>query len=199
MNGPFVAAVVVTLLFDLAWGAARAQTSAPATPAAGQAVTGVIERIKQDVAYYYSQKNTRKLDVAAVASKAVGDTPDPAKCPIEASHYDFQITKIEVRLQVAENRSRGAEAGLEVPWIGLKVGSQAKVAAAVTSTHTLTVDLFPNPDEARTFELPPTLRDAAPTAQVARQRKVQPAAAAAATAEPPSRITPISDTLNLAA
>jgi hypothetical protein len=49
MNGPFVAAVVVTLLLDLAWEAARAQTSAPATPAAGKVVTGVIERTKQDV------------------------------------------------------------------------------------------------------------------------------------------------------
>jgi hypothetical protein len=177
-----LASLAITLA---SFGSPRAQE--PDTPPGidGQAIAGVIERIKQDIGYYYAEENQGKK------TPAVSMHADPTKCPL--AHYDFRIDKLAIEVSALQTDIVKGKFGLKIPFALAgpdSIGSNASMSRTRTASQTLTIDLFPVIDP--NFTLPKQLKNTA--VDLTKQIDKNPPFTAAERAPPP-RVTPISDTL----
>jgi hypothetical protein len=121
-----------------------------------ESLTAILERIRQDVGYYEVQAALWRGDLPgqtqdpALTTPAYVDPPDAdhpnglvhpartieAKCPID--RYDFDVTKVEVTVQVVEGSIAAGDVGLKVPYTGsdLSMGTTHQM----TATKTLVLD-----------------------------------------------------------
>jgi hypothetical protein len=121
--------------------------TAPATAANTQDATGVFERIRQDVGYYQLQAaQWRGVIDPKIPDPAMPAAPFDIACPKSLANYDFDITKVEISLQVVAGNTATADAGLNVPIGGAGLAADLNASVARTQTKTITLDRIPSND-----------------------------------------------------
>jgi hypothetical protein len=137
-NPPILALLALCVL------ASPGQT-APSQPAKTQDLTGVLERVRQDVGHYELQAaRWRGLITPKIADPAMPPPPFLAACPASLANYDFDITKIELTLQVVAENTVTADVGLKIPIGGASIGPDVNGDASRTMTKTIVLDRIPS-------------------------------------------------------
>lgn len=110
-----------------------------------QNVTGILERIRQDVGHY-------ELQAAGWRGIFGPKTADPARphvaiaCPKSLANYDFDVTKIELTLEVVAANTATDDVGLKIPIGGGSLGPDLNGSVAKTQTKTIVLDSIPTND-----------------------------------------------------
>jgi hypothetical protein len=115
-------------------------------PAAGpplrddaEPLTGILERIRQDVGYYEVEAARRRHDIDPDRR----DDPEPdwtgkAVCP--TAELDLDVTMVEARLQTVVTESASGGVGLRVPFFGKEGSADANMTRTDTQTETITLE-----------------------------------------------------------
>jgi hypothetical protein len=113
-----------------------------------QDVTGILERIRQDVGHYELQAaGWRGIIGPKTADPAMPPPPFAIACPKSLVNYDFDVTKIELALEVvATNTATADVVGLKVPIGGASLGLDLNGSIAKTQTKTIVLDRIPTND-----------------------------------------------------
>jgi hypothetical protein len=134
----------IALAVAVLTGCTTPQTSSNTTPET-QDVTGILERIRQDVGNYeYIADQWRGTIKPKIADPAIPPAPFTSVCPI--INYDFDITKIELSLQVTAENTASGDVGLKVPVGGATLGPDINGSRAQTQTKTIVFDRIPTDD-----------------------------------------------------
>jgi hypothetical protein len=155
MRPIWVNGAAVAILFAMATFVATT-AKAPQQAPRSESLTSILERIRQDVGYYEVQAALWRGDLPgqtqdrALTTPGYVDPPDSehptglvhpartidAKCPID--RYDFDVTKVEVTVQVVEGSTVSGDVGLKVPYTGSDLSMST--ARQMTATKTLVLD-----------------------------------------------------------
>jgi hypothetical protein len=124
-----------------------AAATAPANPDTSQDATGIFERIRQDVGYYALQAaQWRGVIAPKIPDPAMPPAPFKIACPKSLANYDFDITKVEVSLQVVAGNTATADGGLKIPITPATL--DLNDSRAQTQTRTIILDRIPSNDPA---------------------------------------------------
>jgi hypothetical protein len=125
-------------------GCTTAQTSTTASSDT-QDATGILERIRQDVGNYeYIADQWRGVIGPKTIDPAMPEPPFASVCP--TANYDFDITKVELTLQVTAQNTATGDVGLKIPFGGATLGPDVNGSSAKTQTKTIVLDRIPAND-----------------------------------------------------
>jgi hypothetical protein len=164
-----------------------------ATEPGEQDVTGIFERVRQDVGNYEYQAAQRRGDVQPkVADPALPPPPFDVACPASVANYDFDVTKIELTLQAIAANTVSGDVGLKIPIVDATLGPDVSGDLAHTRTKTVVIDrLVPyRPSDLQKFHDGPDYANLTAKHQAFLQSQKTRSAATAALP-----VFPISDTL----
>jgi hypothetical protein len=144
-NGRSEQTMQIRVLISL--GLILAATCGPGRSAAAengeQNVTGIFERIRQDVGNYEYLAARRRGDIQPkLADPAMPPPPFQVACAASIVNYDFDVTKIELTLQAIAGNTASGEVGLKVPIFDASLGPDVNGSLAHTRTTAITLDRF---------------------------------------------------------
>jgi hypothetical protein len=145
MNPNKTLPTLACLIFMTSAHCSAAAATVPANPDNTQDATGVFERIRQDVGYYELQAaQWRGVIAPKITDPAMPPAPFRNECPKSLANYDFDITKVEISLQVVADNTATADAGLQVPFGS--ASPDAKASLGHRQTRTVVLDRIPSND-----------------------------------------------------
>ena len=110
-----------------------------------QDVTGILERIRQDVGHYELQAaRWRGLLAPKLRDPAAPQPPFTIACQKSVNNYDFDITKVMLTLNVIETNTETGELGLKIPMVGGNFNPAVNKNFASTQTKTIVFDRIPS-------------------------------------------------------
>lgn len=125
-----------------------------ATEPGEQDVTGILERIRQDVGNYEYLAAQRRGDIQPkIPDPALPPPPFDVACPASVANYDFDVTKIGLTLQAIAANTASGDVGLKIPIFDASLGPDVNGSLANTRTKTVVIDrLVPyRPSELQKF------------------------------------------------
>jgi hypothetical protein len=104
-------------------------------------LTGILQRIRQDVGNYEYQAASWRGDITPkISDPAMPPPPFKVACPKSIANYDYDITKVEVTFQAATANTLAGDLGLKIPIGGATVGPDINGSLANTQTRTVILD-----------------------------------------------------------
>jgi hypothetical protein len=114
----------------------------PPPPPQAEPLTGILERIRQDVGYYELQAARWRTDIPTPTGRdklpaQLQSNTDPSACNV--NDFDFDVTNVETTLHTVLVKTGAGSVGLQVPLLG-KEGS-ADIDANRQTSRTETISL----------------------------------------------------------
>jgi hypothetical protein len=118
--------------------------AAPPTPVslpsviAAEPLTGVLERIRQDIGYYEVQVARSRSDISAPAQESGAKTRVSTPAPVcDVKDFDFDVTNVQLTLQTVTGNAATGNLGLRVPFLGKETEVTANAELHVDHTQTV--------------------------------------------------------------
>jgi hypothetical protein len=123
-------------------GRAFAEQSPP--PPQAEPLTGILERIRQDVGYYEVQAARWRTDIPTPTGQnkppaQLQSNTDPATSVCNADDFDFDVTNVETSLQTVLVKTGAGSVGLQVPLIGKEGSLDADASRQTSQTETISL------------------------------------------------------------
>jgi hypothetical protein len=110
-------------------------------PPRDEALTSILERIRQDIGYYQVQAARWRADISDPTDQ--GGQPHPprpqpdAACDI--SDFDFDVTNVQANLQTVMAKTETGSVGLRVPLVGQEGSLASDVSRQASGTETISL------------------------------------------------------------
>jgi hypothetical protein len=140
MRRTAIAAFGLALICTSGW--AFAEQSPP--PPQAEPLTGILERIRQDVGYYEVQAARWRTDIPTPADQGkppaqLQSNTDPATAACNIDDFDFDVTNVETTLQTVLVKTGAGSVGLQVPLLGKEGSADADASRETSRTETISL------------------------------------------------------------
>jgi hypothetical protein len=117
----------------------------PSSAAQAEPLTGVLERIRQDVGYYEVHAARWRADIdgptmvssSAVSSSAREPQSDSTALVCPTKDFDFDVTNVQMTLQTVMADTGNGSVGLQIPLLGKEGAATVKSSLQVGRTQTI--------------------------------------------------------------